>query len=1046
MDKILFVFAFFSLFALIPILQADASNANLFVSAENSKFQNHFSGSMVIEVVVRDNNIRDTDEGKGEPDVTINGKSLRMVQATDGNWYGYFANIDNALNADSTVGEPGKGLDFGTFCDRDNTVFGVSFSDSDGFFVPVSDCSGLSMDKINNVVRKPKSINTNPAVPSGQIGLVSEAWPVIQLFSFNNNVEIQYNPAGSAQRVELEYDDMQNISLELDRELYPQNAEVFLTINDFQLNQDPTDEDSWTFNIDSPIATFYQAFDNNGKKSAADTPGLVNLIPNLSRIGFENNGELIVELESVMELKPNSDQPETTIDDGSTSYSQILTLVERGPNSGIFENSDSGDTSNLGITENSPRGNTGTITYNEDSVSVLTGFSTASVTLQKTELKIDTNSKSLSPGTDYDLVLADSDQNLNTGSRDRLDSFKDSTLVPALKIGQPVTLAKSSNVVFYPNPTNFVGGEKAQSSLLDRNSERLFLDTNPLTGTNFAQISMNLGVSSSQLQSILIDNDSSDAGTNWVNYDFRSLENDYEINDFSDTKIDLYFGGLSSSPITIVNSGDITKSKGFFQLDDSTVKDILEKNGSVFLVVNFDSSTAMTVSNESNLQPIIFDFFSFGLDDRLNGINNSIYRFELEETSDNSSIFEGTFEYAIANQLNILDANFIKTIRTIDDDVKFFITDRSVDEEGIFISYSDLDKVGITTTTSTRSDIATHSGVVSTGSTSYRFGQPVVVILNDPDLNLKSDKIDVYHVIDNPSSPNVDTVGKNGVKMLEILIKDVRYQRCTINGVEHGGLASTGFSLVETGPSTGVFEGVFKMPTQICNKNGTELISPAGGSIEIKYTDSRDASGESTIFSSLNNRQPVSSTSLPNYPQLSTDEFELPPSGSVKEIILSGSVDNQRSGVPLLLTLIHPNGQIQEFNASVTNSGNYKTVLTFNSDSNPGKYVINLEYLGARIGSVSFNVIGEGIPSWLKDNAKWWSSSIVSDSEFIDGIEYLIENKIIIISPTERSSISDREIPSWLKDNAKWWSSNQISDEDFINSIQYLVKKGIIRI
>jgi hypothetical protein len=72
----------FSILLLIPVSQAEAgTNPNLSVSAENSKFNNYFSGSMVIEVVIRDSSIRDTDEGKGEPDVTINGKSLRMVQA-----------------------------------------------------------------------------------------------------------------------------------------------------------------------------------------------------------------------------------------------------------------------------------------------------------------------------------------------------------------------------------------------------------------------------------------------------------------------------------------------------------------------------------------------------------------------------------------------------------------------------------------------------------------------------------------------------------------------------------------------------------------------------------------------------------------------------------------------------------------------------------------------------------------------------------------------------------------------------------------------------
>ena len=112
-----------SVFLLIPISQAEAAmNPNLSVSAENSKFNNHFSGSMVVEVVIRDSSIGDTDEGKGEPDVTINGKSLRMVQATDGNWYAYFANVNKAKIADSTVGLAGEGLDFGVFCSRDTTV------------------------------------------------------------------------------------------------------------------------------------------------------------------------------------------------------------------------------------------------------------------------------------------------------------------------------------------------------------------------------------------------------------------------------------------------------------------------------------------------------------------------------------------------------------------------------------------------------------------------------------------------------------------------------------------------------------------------------------------------------------------------------------------------------------------------------------------------------------------------------------------------------------------------------------------------------------
>ena len=105
--------------SLTGFVDSYAANANLFVSAENSQFANYMSGPQVIEVVVIDRDINDTDVAKGEPDVTVNGKILRMVQAVDGNWYGYFADRNMASIADFTAtAAKGQGLDFGTLCYR----------------------------------------------------------------------------------------------------------------------------------------------------------------------------------------------------------------------------------------------------------------------------------------------------------------------------------------------------------------------------------------------------------------------------------------------------------------------------------------------------------------------------------------------------------------------------------------------------------------------------------------------------------------------------------------------------------------------------------------------------------------------------------------------------------------------------------------------------------------------------------------------------------------------------------------------------------------
>jgi len=42
--------------------------------------------------------------------------------------------------------------------------------------------------------------------------------------------------------------------------------------------------------------------------------------------------------------------------------------------------------------------------------------------------------------------------------------------------------------------------------------------------------------------------------------------------------------------------------------------------------------------------------------------------------------------------------------------------------------------------------------------------------------------------------------------------------------------------------------------------------------------------------------------------------------------------------------------------------------------------------------------------------------------------------------------IPDYQIPSWIKNNAKWWAEGKIGDSDFVQGIQYLITKGIIKV
>jgi len=38
------------------------------------------------------------------------------------------------------------------------------------------------------------------------------------------------------------------------------------------------------------------------------------------------------------------------------------------------------------------------------------------------------------------------------------------------------------------------------------------------------------------------------------------------------------------------------------------------------------------------------------------------------------------------------------------------------------------------------------------------------------------------------------------------------------------------------------------------------------------------------------------------------------------------------------------------------------------------------------------------------------------------------------------------KVPEWIKNNADWWAQGLITDDDFVKGIQYLVEQGIIRV
>ena len=81
------------------------------------------------------------------------------------------------------------------------------------------------------------------------------------------------------------------------------------------------------------------------------------------------------------------------------------------------------------------------------------------------------------------------------------------------------------------------------------------------------------------------------------------------------------------------------------------------------------------------------------------------------------------------------------------------------------------------------------------------------------------------------------------------------------------------------------------------------------------------------------------------------------------------------------------------------------------------------------------------VPDWVKNTAGWWASDAISETEFVNAIEYLVKTGIIQVSSSE-STESSQGVPDWVKNNDSWVKARISTDSDFdYFNMDYLSKK-----
>ena len=116
-----------------------------------------------------------------------------------------------------------------------------------------------------------------------------------------------------------------------------------------------------------------------------------------------------------------------------------------------------------------------------------------------------------------------------------------------------------------------------------------------------------------------------------------------------------------------------------------------------------------------------------------------------------------------------------------------------------------------------------------------------------------------------------------------------------------------------------------------------------------------------------------------------------------------------------------------------------------------GKYFIDVEYSGSEY-TAEFNLVDSDnicIPESVKQFTVEWLLNDESgknlDGYLMDMIQKYVDPKLIEV-PFEINdkNILEIDIPDWVKNTAYWWVQGAISDNDFAQMINYLIDEKII--
>jgi hypothetical protein len=661
---------------------------------------------------------------------------------------------------------------------------------------------------INNVVREARALSNGTTTDFyGNIALGPNLWPFIQVYDFTRytTYDLVYEKGGADELVALTFDRPSGQGLSFDKPQYGLLHEIGITLTNGELNIDPTDEDSWTYATNpASAATYYQLFDENGTAEADNTNGAIkNTNSGMQGTWGSDEGVLLIDRNgpndstyNVIKFQDNGDtvltctsQSDTAVTGCSTNdiaaADAAVTFVETGANTGVFANWDDALVTNMYVSEVADRGTQAVVTFNDQAYSVLHMPFWGTVAYD-TEYG-DGIGAEWNAGEIVGVIVDDEDMNFDARNLDQQTISGNTTIVPSIKIGSPITLANVDSLTLFDGglegdeitldqninetqcSSNYAGAgtDSSYTSCYEKYSERAIFTTDKgsqsdvtIASGDILRLTYN-GTTVGDLKDLISGANGTSAFT-YIQYDLRSIvsSNDYYLNftvggDELDTRdspagTSYYHNAVDSR----FNTGMVgsalynapgAKVQGFGSMTDA---DSLQVDIEINLL---NSVTGADIDASGQVYPLALDFVTFGQSN--DGVspgdrhNNGIYRLEVDETGRNTGEYISELEYIMLNQLNVNQTSTYNATKHWDDANVIIVHNDLTDEDEVRINYLDMGADGVETQVADQLAAPTHSGVVELDNDSYKEADTVVVTLTDSDLNTNPDIINIYSVV-----------------------------------------------------------------------------------------------------------------------------------------------------------------------------------------------------------------------------------------------------------------------------------------------------------